>query len=75
MKEDINILSFDTPEHVGIDRNKLSEIDSIISYAIENEMTPGAQILVAKNSRVIYEKSNVVGGMARSVRDKSNVPT
>ena len=57
LSEDINILSFDTPEHVGIDRNKLSEIDSIISYAIENEMTPGAQILVAKNSKVIYEKS------------------
>ncbi len=57
LSEDINILSFDTPEHVGIDRNKLSEIDSIITYAIENEMTPGAQILVAKNSKVIYEKS------------------
>lgn len=57
LSEDINILSFDTPEHVGVDRNKLSEIDSIISYAIENEMTPGAQILVAKNSKVIYEKS------------------
>ena len=54
--EDINILSFDTPENVGLNRNKLSEIDSIISYAIENEMTPGAQILVAKNSGpVVFE--------------------
>jgi len=55
--ENINILSFDYPEFVGVDRNKLSKIDSIISYAIENEMTPGAQILVAKNSKVIYDKS------------------
>ena len=32
-------------------------IDSIINYAINNEMTPGAQILVAKDSKIIYEKS------------------
>ncbi len=55
--DNVNILGFDYPEYVGIDRNKLSEIDSIINYAIENKMTPGAQILVAKNSRVIYDKS------------------
>ena len=35
-----------------------------------------AHYLIKKGYNVhIYEKSNVVGGMARSVRDKSNVPT
>ena len=53
----INILSYTNPENVGVDSKKLSKIDSIINYAIENKMTPGAQILVAKNSKVIYEKS------------------
>lgn len=54
----INILSYTDPENVGVDSKKLfKKIDSIINYAIENKMTPGAQILIAKNSKVIYEKS------------------
>ena len=53
----INILSYSNPEKVGVDRFKLSKIDSIVEYAIENGMTPGAQVLVAKNSNIIYEKS------------------
>ena len=53
----INILSYSDPEKVGVDRFKLSKIDSIVEYAIENGMTPGAQVLVAKNSNIIYEKS------------------
>ena len=53
----INILSYGDPKSVGVDAIKLSKIDSIIEYAIDNEMTPGAQILVAKNSKIIYEKS------------------
>ncbi len=55
--DNINILSYDSPESVGVDIKKLSKIDSIINYAIEKEMTPGAQILVAKNSKIIYDKS------------------
>lgn len=35
-----------------------------------------AHYLIKKGYKVsLYEKSNVVGGMARSVRDKNNVPT
>ena len=55
--DNINILSYDSPESVGVDIKKLSKIDSIINYAIKKEMTPGAQILVAKNSKIIYDKS------------------
>ena len=55
--QSLNILSYADPEMVGVDRNKLNKIDSLINYAIQNEMTPGAQILVAKNSKVIYDKS------------------
>lgn len=56
--DNINILSYTDPENVGVDSKKLfKKIDSIINYAIENKMTPGAQILIAKNSKVIYEKS------------------
>ena len=52
----LNILSYADPEMVGVDRKKLNKIDSLINFAIENNMTPGAQILVAKNSGpVVFE--------------------
>ena len=52
-----NILGFSTPESVGLNSDNLKKIDSIAEYAIKNKMAPGIQILVAKNSKVIYEKS------------------
>ena len=55
--KNLNILSYAEPEMVGVDRKKLNKIDSLVNYAIQNEMTPGAQILVAKNSKIIYDKS------------------
>ncbi len=55
--KNLNILSYAFPEMVGVDRKKLNKIDSLVNYAIQNEMTPGAQILVAKNSKIIYDKS------------------
>ena len=55
--EALNILSYAEPETVGVDNDVLKKIDSIINYAINNEMTPGAQILVAKDSKIIYDKS------------------
>ena len=37
--------------------NKLKKIDSLINDAIQNNMTPGAQLLIAKNSNIVYHKS------------------
>ena len=53
----IDILSFDHPVNLGVDMNKLNKIDSLINYAIKNKMTPGAQLLIAKNSNIIYHNS------------------
>ena len=52
-----DILSFDHPFNLGVDMNKLNKIDSLINYAIKNKMTPGAQLLIAKNSNIIYHNS------------------
>ena len=52
-----DILSFDHPVNLGVDMNKLNKIDSLINYAIKNKMTPGAQMLIAKNSNIIYHNS------------------
>ena len=50
-------LSYGHPLNQGFDIEKLNKIDSIANYAINNKMTPGAQILVARNGEVVYNKS------------------
>ena len=50
-------LSYGIPLNQGVDINKLNKIDSIVKFAINMKMTPGAQVLVAKNGQVIYNKS------------------
>jgi beta-N-acetylhexosaminidase len=50
-------LSYGIPLNQGFDINKLKEIDSIVKFAIDMKMIPGAQVLVAKNGQVIYNKS------------------
>lgn len=56
-KQGISRLAYALPEEVGIDRNRLSGIDSIANWAIEQKATPGCQILVAKDGKVFYNKS------------------
>ncbi|MHC5202265.1 glycoside hydrolase family 3 N-terminal domain-containing protein [Myroides sp. LJL119] len=41
----------------NMDPIQLSKIDSIVNYAIDNQFTPGAQVLVARNGKIIYNKS------------------
>ena len=50
-------LSYGNPLNQGVDINKLNKIDSIVKFAIDMKMIPGAQVLIAKNGQVIYNKS------------------
>ena len=50
-------LSYGIPESVGMSSHKLERIDSLANYAIENQMTPGIQLMVARHGKVIYDKS------------------
>jgi len=50
-------LSYSHPNNQGFDIKKLNKIDSIVRFAINEKMTPGAQILVARNGEVVYNKS------------------
>ncbi|HEY4553748.1 MAG TPA: serine hydrolase, partial [Bacillaceae bacterium] len=43
------------PEAVGMDAAKLAEIDTAVHRAIENGVTPGAVVLVAKDGKVVKE--------------------
>lgn len=52
----INRLKYTSPEEVNLNRDTLSLIDSIANYAISIKATPGCQILVAKDGKVVYNK-------------------
>jgi beta-N-acetylhexosaminidase len=53
----ISNLSYGLPEHVGMDSELLKKLDSVSNYAINNKMTPGIQLLVARRGKVIYNKN------------------
>ena len=53
----LNRLTYGLPESVGMNSIHLKKIDSIATYAISEQMTPGIQLLVARKGKVIYEKS------------------
>ena len=50
-------LGYSIPEGVGMSSEKLSRIDSIANHAVNNKMTPGIQLLVARKGKVIYNKN------------------
>jgi len=45
------------PEELGFDSKKLAKIDSIAMNGIKEKVFPGCQVLVAKDGKVIYQKS------------------
>lgn len=53
----IKRLGYSIPERVGVSSGKLKKIDSIAQYAVDNKMTPGIQLLVARKGKVIYNKN------------------
>lgn len=50
-------LPFDKPESVGMNSEVLNQIDSIANDAIAQKATPGCVVLVAKNGKVVFQKS------------------
>ena len=50
-------LKYTQAEAVKLNRDTLALIDSIANYAIEIKATPGCQVLVAKEGKVVYNKS------------------
>ena len=50
-------LSYSYPESVNMDSNKLSKIDSIVNICLEEKMTPGLQLLIARKGKVIFNKN------------------
>lgn len=53
----ISTLGYSIPERVGMRSDILKKIDSIALHAVEKQMTPGIQLLVARHGKVIYNKN------------------
>lgn len=52
----INRFSYSIPEDAGMDGATLTKIESIVNEAITSGATPGCDVLVAKDGKVIYQK-------------------
>ena len=52
-----SVLRKDSPVNVGMNRDSLARLDSIMNEAIQDHAFPGGQLLVAKDGAVVYNKS------------------
>ncbi|AOW21920.1 glycoside hydrolase family 3 N-terminal domain-containing protein [Urechidicola croceus] len=50
-------LGYSIPEDVGMDHTKFYRVDSILNAIVEAKMVPGAQVLVARKGKVIYQRN------------------
>jgi beta-glucosidase-like glycosyl hydrolase/CubicO group peptidase (beta-lactamase class C family) len=50
-------LSYNLPEEIGLDSRWFATIDSIVYEGIDGKAFPGAQVLVAKDGVIIYDKA------------------
>ena len=50
-------LGFSLPENVGVSSTELEKIKLIMREAIDSSATPGCQVLVAKNGKIIFNHS------------------
>ena len=50
-------LGFDIPEAVGLNSETLTKIDGLVQEAINTKATPGGVVLVAKDGKIVYNKS------------------
>lgn len=65
-------LQYGTPESVGVNSYKLKKIDSLARVGLWGGMMPGAQIIVARKGKVIYNKNFGYHTQSRKNLVKSN---
>ena len=53
----LNAVGFSHYLNMGFDENKLNKVDSLINYAIKNQILPGAQLVAMKDGHIVYNKS------------------
>ena len=49
-------LGYSIPERVGLSSQKLKEVDRLVQNGLDSLMFPGAQVLIARRGKVVYNK-------------------
>lgn len=49
-------LGYSFPERMGFDASKLAKVDQLVQDGLDSLMYPGAQVLIARKGKVIYNK-------------------
>ena len=57
ISSELRRLGYSIPEDVGMSRFKLQRIDSMLNAIVTEKMAPGAQVLVARKGKIIYQKN------------------
>ncbi|MEY8020079.1 glycoside hydrolase family 3 N-terminal domain-containing protein [Muriicola sp. SD30] len=57
LSKSLGRLGYSIPERVGINGTLLSEVDTLVKNGIDSLMYPGAQVLVARKGKVIYNRN------------------
>jgi beta-N-acetylhexosaminidase len=55
--ESLNRIAYGTPESVGLDSKTLAKIDGVADRMIKIQAAPGANVLVMKEGKVVFQKS------------------
>lgn len=55
--QSLSRLAYALPESVGLNATILNKIDVLAQYAIDQKITPGMQVLVARKGKVVYSKN------------------
>lgn len=55
--EPMRRLSYGTPESVGLSSEKLNKIDEVADRMIKIQASPGADVLVVKSGKIVFERS------------------
>ncbi|WP_299109238.1 glycoside hydrolase family 3 N-terminal domain-containing protein [uncultured Tenacibaculum sp.] len=71
-KKSLKRLQYSIPEEVGMSSDSLSIIDKRIDTILRKRMTPGGQVLVARNGVVIYKKNFGYHTNSKKLRVKDN---
>ncbi len=49
-------LGYSFPERVGLSSSKLAEVDKLVKNGLDSLMFPGAQVLIARKGKVVFNK-------------------
>lgn len=55
--EPIQRLGYSIPERVGMSSELLAEVDTLVQHGLDSLMFPGAQVLIARKGKVVYDKN------------------